>query len=133
MPSITTSLLLPGRWLLPSINSSHPTSTSRSTDRCTDSPHQVLRQSILDRLASLPLPMCEFALGNRPSAAPRSACCPPKRTSYLLSFAKVRATEICFLCFAEIQGRSEEHTSELQSLMRISYAVFCLKKKKKQK
>src|SRR3546814_13530151 len=34
------------------------------------------------------------------------------------------------LC-ASIQARSEEHTSELQSLMRISYAVFCLKKKKK--
>src|SRR3546814_8022334 len=32
---------------------------------------------------------------------------------------------------AEFPGRSEEHTSELQSLMRISYAVFCLKKKKK--
>src|SRR3546814_9526067 len=32
----------------------------------------------------------------------------------------------CQVCFA----RSEEHTSELQSLMRISYAVFCLKKKK---
>src|SRR3546814_2320355 len=30
-------------------------------------------------------------------------------------------------------NRSEEHTSELQSLMRISYAVFCLKKKKTQK
>src|SRR3546814_5442511 len=30
-------------------------------------------------------------------------------------------------------GRSEEHTSELQSLMRISYAVFCLKKKKHKK
>src|SRR3546814_7148205 len=29
------------------------------------------------------------------------------------------------------KARSEEHTSELQSLMRISYAVFCLKKKKK--
>src|SRR3546814_1144045 len=29
-----------------------------------------------------------------------------------------------------VDGRSEEHTSELQSLMRISYAVFCLKKKK---
>src|SRR3546814_10573249 len=29
--------------------------------------------------------------------------------------------------------RSEEHTSELQSLMRISYAVFCLKKKKRQR
>src|SRR3546814_5191837 len=35
---------------------------------------------------------------------------------------------------AEIDfGRSEEHTSELQSLMRISYAVFCLKKKKESK
>src|SRR3546814_6212026 len=32
-----------------------------------------------------------------------------------------------------IYGRSEEHTSELQSLMRISYAVFCLKKKKNTK
>src|SRR3546814_2278343 len=31
---------------------------------------------------------------------------------------------------AQYAGRSEEHTSELQSLMRISYAVFCLKKKK---
>src|SRR3546814_3841874 len=34
----------------------------------------------------------------------------------------------------DVKGlRSEEHTSELQSLMRISYAVFCLKKKKKHK
>src|SRR3546814_3616307 len=32
-----------------------------------------------------------------------------------------------------IADRSEEHTSELQSLMRISYAVFCLKKKNKKK
>src|SRR3546814_8957088 len=31
----------------------------------------------------------------------------------------------------ELRSRSEEHTSELQSLMRISYAVFCLKKKNK--
>src|SRR3546814_3893403 len=34
---------------------------------------------------------------------------------------------------AAADGRSEEHTSELQSLMRISYAVFCLKKKKNYK
>src|SRR3546814_8156748 len=34
---------------------------------------------------------------------------------------------------AKAGGRSEEHTSELQSLMRISYAVFCLKKKPKVK
>src|SRR3546814_1523910 len=33
----------------------------------------------------------------------------------------------------EMEMRSEEHTSELQSLMRISYAVFCLKKKNKHK
>src|SRR3546814_1115605 len=32
--------------------------------------------------------------------------------------------------YSNLQFRSEEHTSELQSLMRISYAVFCLKKKK---
>src|SRR3546814_10791231 len=34
---------------------------------------------------------------------------------------------------AGFSQRSEEHTSELQSLMRISYAVFCFKKKKKKK
>src|SRR3546814_9765610 len=36
-------------------------------------------------------------------------------------------------CKDKQHGRSEEHTSELQSLMRISYAVFCLKKKKNNK
>src|SRR3546814_5065884 len=37
------------------------------------------------------------------------------------------------IAYSEVEpGRSEEHTSELQSLMRISYAVFCLKKKIKQ-
>src|SRR3546814_6832356 len=33
----------------------------------------------------------------------------------------------------DVEVRSEEHTSELQSLMRISYAVFCLKQKKKRR
>src|SRR3546814_4467923 len=51
------------------------------------------------------------------------------------------ATNLCFQSVPMPRGasrlirrrivRSEEHTSELQSLMRISYAVFCLKKKKK--
>src|SRR3546814_2004159 len=36
----------------------------------------------------------------------------------------------CGVCETLKKSRSEEHTSELQSLMRISYAVFCLKKKK---
>src|SRR3546814_7400983 len=43
---------------------------------------------------------------------------PPRRPSWRAPTSEYR------------HGRSEEHTSELQSLMRISYAVFCLKKKK---
>src|SRR3546814_4995215 len=46
----------------------------------------------------------------------------------------VRAAPWCIAaapCRAASAARSEEHTSELQSLMRTSYAVFCLKKKKK--
>src|SRR3546814_1114655 len=46
----------------------------------------------------------------------------PRRLYHGLAGRAQRAAE---------RRRSEEHTSELQSLMRISYAVFCLKKKKK--
>src|SRR3546814_8250776 len=51
-------------------------------------------------------------------------------------FGRVAADAACAGDAAAARGaprvaRSEEHTSELQSLMRISYAVFCLKKKKK--
>src|SRR3546814_10367207 len=42
----------------------------------------------------------------------------------------VRLIELYSKTDIMLAGRSEEHTSELQSLMRISYAVFCLKKKK---
>src|SRR3546814_9558819 len=48
----------------------------------------------------------------------------PTRTSIGLASCSVQ----CGLAASE-RPRSEEHTSELQSLMRISYAVFCLKKK----
>src|SRR3546814_6793235 len=41
-----------------------------------------------------------------------------------------RDRDLCTAIAPEGRTRSEEHTSELQSLMRISYAVFCLKKKK---
>src|SRR3546814_3859949 len=55
-------------------------------------------------------PACGSARGRRGRAAGRRApCAPPGKRRW----------------------RSEEHTSELQSLMRISYAVFCLKKKTK--
>src|SRR3546814_5512900 len=46
-------------------------------------------------------------------------------------FARERGVPFFGICLG--MQRSEEHTSELQSLMRISYAVFCLKKKKKNK
>src|SRR3546814_8499449 len=48
-------------------------------------------------------------------------------------YASDPVTNVVRLCFAKsdatVDKRSEEHTSELQSLMRISYAVFCLKNK----
>src|SRR3546814_3672529 len=53
---------------------------------------------------------------------------PPDRS--LMSASTAPAANIGV---ATAKRRSEEHTSELQSLMRISYAVFCLKKKKKKK
>src|SRR3546814_4668742 len=57
-------------------------------------------------------------IGCRPTACPLAV---PER-------------EACgFMVFHSVLRRSEEHTSELQSLMRISYAVFCLKKKKTNK
>src|SRR3546814_1600938 len=47
--------------------------------------------------------------------------CPPAQTSF----------QALIVSSSRARSRSEEHTSELQSLMRISYAVFCLKKKNK--
>src|SRR3546814_9850387 len=45
------------------------------------------------------------------------------------NLARADEIEVFALEAVHLVGRSEEHTSELQSLMRISYAVFCLKKK----
>src|SRR3546814_3653367 len=50
------------------------------------------------------------------------------KNALIKQYQKLFDMEGVKLSFA--QDRSEEHTSELQSLMRISYAVFCLKKKK---
>src|SRR3546814_5763283 len=53
-----------------------------------------------------------------------------RRLRPVMMTASITAFGLIPLLFASGPGRSEEHTSELQSLMRISYAVFCLKKKK---
>src|SRR3546814_1673029 len=74
-----------------------------------------------------------FEISDRPKAASSSGfmlrssrpCAPSLATTSLLAMAWAAASR-------KRARRSEEHTSELQSLMRISYAVFCLKKKKKQ-
>src|SRR3546814_2302813 len=65
--------------------------------------------------AGRPANATQEVLGSRGAAAPK----------ILASGANI------LICFSKLLRRSEEHTSELQSLMRISYAVFCLKKNKK--
>src|SRR3546814_6497986 len=67
-----------------------------------------------------PTPPPTSALPDRGDPSPSSPC------SWPLRVLSVHATSCPTPARA---GRSEEHTSELQSLMRISYAVFCLKKK----
>src|SRR3546814_9654296 len=73
-------------------------------------------QQIRDRMRSL----AEDCLAERDVHAAVDA----KLSSGMLS-----SEETFSFCIALSDGRSEEHTSELQTLMRISYAVFCLKKK----
>src|SRR3546814_5035610 len=50
---------------------------------------------------------------------------------FLIGTAVVISCLLAAMMWFAMRARSEEHTSELQSLMRISYAVFCLKKKKR--
>src|SRR3546814_9912947 len=66
-----------------------------------------------------------------PSASPLPACPDASTSSNVLTDSFARADGRSILQPGEHPSacRSEEHTSELQSLMRISYAVFCLKKK----
>src|SRR3546814_2387515 len=56
----------------------------------------------------------------------------PTTFEHMFSALNDKVIEYPVVVKGDVQGRSEEHTSELQSLMRISYAVFCLKKKKTQ-
>src|SRR3546814_3918403 len=67
--------------------------------------------SLKNSLISSPTPACAGAAATERAITP----IPMRDTA-----TQIRATNV---------RRSEEHTSELQSLMRISYAVFCLKKK----
>src|SRR3546814_17082519 len=97
------------------------------------------------------IPDCCFLIIRRPPRSTRTDTLFPYTTLFLSRIAQHAAMDKAVLlqqiraqvdlqhrltrCEAQQlraqQARSEEHTSELQSLMRNSYAVFCLKKKKK--
>src|SRR3546814_3082732 len=74
----------------------------------------------LFRSAQIPSRVDPASIPRDPASVVRLACPEPRRVLCLIAQG----------CAQRGIGRSEEHTSELQSLMRISYAVFCLKKKK---
>src|SRR3546814_9238821 len=70
--------------------------------------------------------------GRRDRGGPQATCQTERRHDWPPgTLARCRGQRDCHLSLFPRQGRSEEHTSELKSLMRISYAVFCLKKKMK--
>src|SRR3546814_7177144 len=85
--------------------------------------HTCARSSSKRRLLRLKL----FWIVSYRDRLSRSDAASPFISPQLVSFEQPRMRTL-----PSRTNRSEEHTSELQSLMRISYAVFCLKKKKKQ-
>src|SRR3546814_4534228 len=74
----------------------------------------------------LPLALARFALAELAPVALEGVVKQVRRQPSLLAAGRQRDGGR-----VRVDRKSEEHTSELQSLMRISYAVFCLKKKKK--
>src|SRR3546814_12164118 len=71
-----------------------------------------------------------FLMIRRPPRSTRTDTLFPYTTLFRSKVKPLSWRVTCMLHCSHILLRSEEHTSELQSLMRISYAVFCLKKKK---
>src|SRR3546814_7367347 len=86
-------------------------------------------RSLFIRIPTTPLPASQPLTISRITQGRFAVSEPTSTTTQLLPYM---LSSIHFSIEA-LPFRSEEHTSELQSLMRISYAVFCLKKKKKTK
>src|SRR3546814_3300430 len=95
----------------------------RSTRTDTLFPYTTLFRSFM-ALSAMPFVLHLQALHGQPG--------PLVRDSQVRLFLGIIAGAVVALTLWQMvhNGRLEEHTSELQSLMRISYAVFCLKKKK---
>src|SRR3546814_4476330 len=94
-----------------------------------DQSNRPRRQGAIRRSAALP------ARPALPAPEPRAPLGAPtavrQRHRDATACPACRRAPACGTTRRRRRGRSEEHTSELQSLMRISYDVFCLKKKKK--
>src|SRR3546814_2632330 len=90
----------------------------------------LLVRGKVDGDGAVPVPVQAVARGRVLDVVAGQIAMPPADTGDI-----VHAPLPVFVQYEGCRGactmRSEEHTSELQSLMRISYAVFCLKKKKK--
>src|SRR3546814_4106249 len=100
-----------------------------SSDVCSsDLEACAVSDSVTDFIAGLP--KAELHLHIEGSLEPEMMFALAERNGVALPYADVETLRAAYR-FTSLQDRSEEHTSELQSLMRISYAVFCLKKKKK--
>src|SRR3546814_7053845 len=84
------------------------------------------------RGADTPVSALAANLPSRHTASDRLQEMPVQLSRELLARFGREPTTLLALAGLGAQERSEEHTSELQSLMRISYAVFCLKKQNKQ-
>src|SRR3546814_4613240 len=68
----------------------------------------------------------------QPAKCSLNDCAVPDHSAVSASHVLLTRANVRNISLPSHGARSEEHTSELQSLMRISYAVFCLKKKNKQ-
>src|SRR3546814_10436398 len=93
----------------------------RATRRMPDAPQGPRRRCLLTGARTMPDRLLRFAVDATGAVVPDPARRMPGRGLWLTPAPGAVAT-----------ARSEEHTSELQSLMRISYAVLCMKKKNKQ-
>src|SRR3546814_8319574 len=91
---------------------------------------ELIEESAAKRLLRIDTPRCQqIFLGFRQTNDRRQL---PRVIGISISTGGV-ADVGCGTTDTDVHSRSEEHTSELHALMRISYAVFCLKKKQKKK
>src|SRR3546814_9085089 len=102
----------------------------RSTRTDTLFPYTTLFRSVGDARAAWHGRALRPPAPARSGALSRSGCVPGAGRALSGAVADCRAPRSGHGGYGAAACRSEEHTSELQSLMRLSYAVFCLKQKK---